>query len=132
MTEPRISRIEAPLSPHLQIYRPQLTSVLSIIHRATGIVLSLGALLLCGWLITLAVGGEIYGLAMALMRQWYGLALILGFVFSLYYHLLNGIRHLFWDLGAGLELATSYRSGYAVVIGSLALTALTVYLRLGP
>ena len=122
-------RPETPLSPHLQIYRPQLTSVLSITHRATGILLCLGALLLCCWLVAVAGGGEIYGFVLAHLRRWYGMALIGGLVFALYYHLLNGVRHLFWDLGAGLELTTSYRSGYAVVLGSIALTALTFYLR---
>ena len=123
-------RKSSPLSPHLRIYRPQLTSVLSITHRATGVVLCLGAVLVCFWLIALAGGDEAYNWLLAHLRRWYGAALLIGFVFSLYYHLLNGVRHLFWDLGKGLDLATSYRSGYAVALGSILLTAATVWARL--
>lgn len=123
--------IETPLSPHLQIYRPQLTSMLSIMHRATGIVLSIGALLLCYWLIAIANGIKSYTFALTHLQEWYGIVVIVGFLFSLYYHLLNGIRHLFWDIGAGLELETTYRSGYAVIVLSILLTAATVYVRAG-
>ncbi len=119
----------SPLSPHLQIYRPQLTSVLSITHRATGVFLSLAALLLCYWLIAIANGSESYALARSHLERWYGITLILAILFSLYYHLLNGIRHLFWDIGAGLDLASTYRSGYAVVILSVLLTLATAYVR---
>ena len=111
-----------PLSPHLQIYRPQLTSVLSIAHRATGIVLSTGALLLVYWLNALAAGASAFDPVRHVMAAWYGQAMLLGFSFCLFYHLCNGIRHLFWDAGLGFGLAAVYRSGRAVVVVSIALT----------
>ena len=119
---------QAPLSPFLH-YRPQLTSVLSITHRITGVFLSLGAVLLSVWLATLAVGAEAYHGLNERLAAWYGQGLLACMLFSLYYHLCNGVRHLFWDLGLGLELKTAYRSGYAVVIASVLLTAATAWVR---
>ncbi len=114
-----------PLSPHLQIYRPQLTSVLSIAHRGTGILLAAGALFLVYWLNALASGPDAFNFLRSLAGTWYGQGVLLGFCFSLFYHLCNGIRHLFWDAGVGFELSTAYRSGRAVVAASLVLTAAT-------
>ena len=114
-----------PLSPHLQIYRPQLTSVLSIAHRGTGIVLAAGALFLVYWLNALAAGADAFDHLRHLMEAWYGQILLLGLSFSLFYHLCNGIRHLFWDAGLGFEIETAYRSGKAVIAVSLLLTAAT-------
>ena len=114
-----------PISPHLQIYRPQLTSVLSIVHRGTGIVLAAGALLLVYWLNALAAGADAFDQLRHLMGAWYGQVILLGFSFSLFYHLCNGVRHLFWDAGLGFELETVYRSGKAVIVVSLLLTAAT-------
>ena len=114
-----------PLSPHLRIYRPQLTSVLSITHRGTGIVLAAGALFLVYWLNALAAGADSFDHLRTLMAAWYGQAVLLGFSFSLFYHLCNGIRHLFWDVGMGFEIETVYRSGKAVVAVSIALTVAT-------
>ena len=94
---------ERPLSPHLQIYRPQITSVLSITHRATGIVLSLGAVLLVVWLVSAASGPEAFDVAQACAGSWLGYIFLFGFSVCLFYHLLNGIRHLFWDTGHGLR-----------------------------
>ena len=113
---------ERPLSPHLQIYRPQITSVLSITHRATGVVLSLGALFLVIWLVMAASGPEGFDAAQAYAGSWLGYIFLFGFSVCLFYHLLNGIRHLFWDLGHGFELETVTRTGWAVVIGSILLT----------
>lgn len=115
---------QTPLSPFLQ-YRPQLTSVLSIMHRITGVILSAGAVLLSCWLVSIAAGEEIYAGVSLHLAAWYGQVLIIGFVFALYYHLCNGVRHLIWDLGLGLEITTTYRSGYAVVIAALLLTIVT-------
>ena len=123
-----MATVDGPLSPHLQIYKPQLTSILSIIHRGTGIFLSLGALLLCYWLLAIAAGPDIYAKLSAHIAAWYGQLVLLAFTFSLYYHLCNGIRHLFWDAGLGLEIETTYKSGYAVIIASLFLTVTTCYL----
>ncbi len=114
-----------PLSPHLQVYKPQLTSILSIVHRGTGVFLSLGAVFLSCWLLSIALGPESYNQLQAYITSWYGQLGLLAFVFSLYYHLANGIRHLFWDMGMGLEITTTYKSGYAVVITSILLTVIT-------
>ena len=117
-----------PLSPHLQVYKPQLTSVLSITHRGTGVFLSLGALLLTCWLITLAVGAEPFNSFHKYMTTWYGKLFLASFVFSLFYHLTNGVRHLFWDAGIGLEISTTYKSGYLTIVVSIALTLITLFL----
>lgn len=114
-----------PLSPHLQVYRPQLTSVLSITHRATGVALALGLLLLAYWLLALAGGPESYAVARELLGSWLGKIILFGFSFALFYHLCNGVRHLFWDAGLGLELKSAYASGWAVVAVSAALTVLS-------
>ncbi len=113
---------ERPLSPHLQIYRPQITTVLSITHRATGIALTAGTLLLAWWLIALAYGPSAYDTAMRFWGAWYGRLLLFGWTWSLFYHLCNGIRHLCWDAGVGFELPTVYRSGWMVVWASVILT----------
>lgn len=122
-----MSAPQGPLSPHLQIYKKQLTSVLSITHRATGVFLSLGALLLCYWLMAVAAGPDQFAKTSAHIQAWYGQVLLFLFCWSFYYHLCNGIRHLFWDAGLGLELKTTYQSGYAVVVVSILLTLLTWY-----
>lgn len=114
-----------PLSPFMlgQYYRFQLTSLLSFVHRITGIGLSTGTLLLAGWLICLASGPESYAQFAVHLTAWYGQVLLFGWSWALLYHLCNGIRHLGWDLGKGYELKTAYATGYAVVIVSLLLTA---------
>ena len=112
-----------PLSPHLQVYRPQLTSVLSITHRATGIGLSFGIILLITWIIAAAAGENYFNMVNSLVTSWFGKLVLLGFTWALFYHLCNGIRHLFWDAGFGFELSTVYKSGYATIAGSIILTA---------
>ena len=114
-----------PLSPFMlgQYYRFQLTSVLSFVHRLTGIGLSIGTLLLAGWLIALAGGPQTYGMFAKHLTAWYGQVLLFGWSWALLYHLCNGIRHLGWDLGKGYDLPTAYKTGYAVVVVSLILTA---------
>ncbi len=122
---PPVPVVARPLSPHLQIYRPQLTSVLSITHRATGVALAVGTLLLVWWLIAAATGPEEYAVVQTVMSSWIGRLLLLGWTVALFYHLCNGIRHLFWDAGYGFELRTTYISGWLVILATLALTALT-------
>ena len=112
-----------PLSPHLQVYRPQITSILSILHRLTGIALAAGTLLLTYWLAALATGPEAFADAQGLVGSILGRLLLFGWSFALFYHLCNGIRHLTWDAGYGFEITTATRSGWAVVIASVALTA---------
>lgn len=117
-----MSGLNRPMSPHLQVYRPQLTSILSITHRATGVALAAGTLFLTWWMIAAAVGPEYFNLVQDIMASWFGRLVLFGFTWALFYHLLNGIRHLFWDAGYGFELDAAYRSGWMVVFGSVLLT----------
>lgn len=115
-------QLERPLSPHLQVYRPQLTSVLSILHRITGVILGAGMLLITWWLVAAAYGPQYFELARLVVTSGFGRFILLGFTYCLFYHLCNGIRHLFWDAGFGFELKTAYASGWTVVIVSIMLT----------
>ena len=116
--------VSRPLSPHIQIYRPQITSVLSITHRATGIALSVGTLLLVWWLLAAANGPEAFSHVSAFVKSWFGILLLLGWTWSLFYHLLAGLRHLVWDAGYALELPQVELGGWIVVGGSIGLTIL--------
>lgn len=118
---------QRPLSPHLQIYAKQITSTMSILHRATGVVNALGALLLACWLVALAGGGEAYAQFSALAGSLPGRVALFVFGATLVYHLLNGVRHLVWDMGHGFEIPQVYRSGYIVVALALLLTGLLWY-----
>jgi succinate dehydrogenase / fumarate reductase, cytochrome b subunit len=111
-----------PLSPHLQVYKPQLTSVLSITHRATGIALAVGTLLLVCWLLAAATGESAFADVQAFNASWIGKLLLFGWSYALFYHMCNGLRHLFWDAGKGLELETAYMTGRLVVGVSIVLT----------
>lgn len=115
---------ERPLSPHLQVYRPQLTSVLSILHRMTGVALTVGLLLLVSWLFAVAGGPAFYDAVQAFNASWLGRLLLFGWSFALFFHLCNGIRHLAWDTGHGYEMADVNRSGWMVVAASVVLTVL--------
>ena len=119
-----MAQADRPLSPHLQIYRPQLTSVLSILHRITGVGLGVGTALLVWWLAAAASGPEAFAAVQAFNASILGRLLLLGWTFALFYHLCNGVRHLAWDAGWGFELGAAYRSGWAVVAGSAALTVI--------
>jgi succinate dehydrogenase / fumarate reductase cytochrome b subunit len=114
-----------PLSPHLQVYRWQLTSVLSILHRASGVALTLGAVLLVWWLVAAAEGPEPFARAQAFLGSPVGLVLLFLWSLALYYHLCNGVRHLLWDTGRALDLSSVYRGGWAVLAGTALLTAIT-------
>jgi len=113
-----------PLSPHLQVYRPQLTSMMSISHRITGLLLSLGMVAVTAWLLGLALGPE----AFATVNDWLGspvgLIALLAWTAALFYHLLNGVRHLLWDAGWLLELKSAYASGWSVLVLTVVLTAI--------
>ena len=119
------NRPERPLSPHLQVYRPQLTTVLSILHRATGIALSVGALYLATWVMYAAASPKSYALFQSFNVSIVGRIVLGGWLFSAFFHLCNGIRHLFWDAGYGFELKDAYRSGWIVVGLSLVATAVS-------
>ena len=114
-----------PLSPFMigPYYRPQLTSMLSITHRATGVFLSLGTMLLAGWLIAAASGPDAYACAQQILTAWYGQLALLGWSYALFYHLCNGIRHLVWDAGYAFEKKSVDIGGYLVVAVSILLTA---------
>ncbi len=111
-----------PLSPHLQVYKPQLTSMMSIVHRATGVFNSFGALLFAIWLCAIAAGAENFEAITALGNSLAGKLILAAFCFSLIYHFLNGIRHLLWDAGWGYEIPTAYATGYVVLGLSAVLT----------
>ncbi len=111
-----------PLSPHLQVYRLPMLALLSITHRATGVFLSVAALIFPVILITLAYGPETYSCTQSALSAWYGRLFLFLVSFSLLYHMFNGIRHLFWDIGKNLEVKDAEFSGYLVIIASLLLT----------
>lgn len=111
-----------PLSPHLQVYKFQLTSVLSIFHRFTGVALSAGIPFLLVWIWSLTGGPEDFSQVRAFFASAFGRIVVFVLSVSLFYHLCNGIRHLFWDIGKGLELPAVYRSGWAVLIATGVLT----------
>lgn len=114
-----------PLSPHLQVYRPQFTSMISIFHRITGVGLAAGSLLLVYWLVAAATGAEAYETARDLIGSFIGRLFLFGWTLALFYHLCNGIRHLFWDIGIGLELRDAFRSGMAVLAATIILSLAT-------
>jgi succinate dehydrogenase / fumarate reductase cytochrome b subunit len=115
-----------PLSPHLQVYRPMYTMVLSIAHRLTGLGLALGLALLAWWLVALASGPVAYARLRALMGSPPGYLVLAGFVLAFWYHFCNGLRHLNWDIGRGFEKASARRSGALVVVATLGLAAATL------
>ena len=111
-----------PLSPNIQIYRPQLTSVLSIANRITGVILSLGAVGLVIWLGAAAAGPRAFGAVRGIVGSWGGQIVLAGCTFAYFLHLCGGLRHLAWDTVHGFELRTIYISGWAVVAASIGLT----------
>ena len=113
---------QRPLSPHLQVYRPQMTSVMSIMHRAAGIVLTTGTLVMTAWLVSLAMGAERYGIVAAALAHPLGQFVLFGYSVVLIYHALNGIRHLGWDIGIGLTIPEVYRNGQLVLVLTAVLT----------
>lgn len=117
-----MSRGNRPLSPHLQVYRPQLTSVLSILFRIMGVATSVGSIVLIWWLAAAASGAEYFELVQSFLGSWFGRLLLFGWTFALVFHLCNGIRHLYWDAGKGLELETAYASGKAVIVFTVIIT----------
>ena len=121
-----MNRGDRPLSPHLSIYRPQLTSVTSILVRLTGNALILGALLVVWWLFAAATSLDYFALVDGILTSVFGKTIMLGSIWALWYHTLGGVRHLIWDNAQGLDLETAYKLGWIVVYGSGFLTFLTV------
>ena len=112
-----------PTSPHVMIYRWQIANTLSILHRITGAALAVGLLALSYWLLAIAGGPESYAGASRLFSSPVGMFFLVGWSFAFYFHLLNGVRHLFWDAGRGFEKTQRHASGWFAVIGALVLTA---------
>ena len=111
-----------PLSPHLQIYRWHISSLLSITHRISGIINLLALILIFFWLLVLSFGESNYESFLLIINSFFGKFILIGFTWSMSFHLLSGIRHLAWDLGLGFEIKTANISGAVVIISSLVLT----------
>ena len=116
--------VQRPLSPHLQVYRPQISSVLSILHRVTGIALSAGTLLLVWWLVAAATSPAAFDAVQGFIASPVGFVLLFGWTLALFYHFFAGIRHLVWDAGYGYGKPEFHRSGYAVLAATAASTVL--------
>ena len=123
---PDIARGNRPLSPHMSIYRPQWTSLTSILTRITGNALIVGTVLVVWWLLAASTSPEAFACADGLLRSWFGDLVLLGSLWALWYHLLAGVRHLVWSTGRMLEIHTAERFGQVIVVLSFVLTALTV------
>ena len=118
-------KTQRPLSPHLQVYRPQMTSVLSILHRLTGVALAVGLVMFSWWLIAAATGSEAYSVFTSFAGSTIGMLMLFGWSAALYFHLANGIRHLVWDSGRMFKLKHAYASGYFVLFLTVLMTGLT-------
>lgn len=118
----RTAKRPRPLSPNIQIYRPQLTSVLSILFRLTGVILSVCAVVLVVWLVAAATGPQAYAVVQGAIASWFGQTILFGCTFAFFQHICGGIRHLVWDTVHGFELRSVYISGWAVVVASVVLT----------
>lgn len=121
---------DRPVSPHLSIYRWPITMTLSILHRATGVALSIGFIVLAAWLFSAATGQKSYATFIAIMNSAVGLMLLIGWSFAFFFHLANGVRHLVWDMGHGFEKYQANASAWFVLITSILFTALFWWMRL--
>ena len=117
-----------PLSPHLTIYRPQVTSISSIFIRITGNALVFSTLLLVAWFLAAAIGPKTFNVMHFIISSWFGKIMMILSLWALWYHSLGGIRHLVWDTGRGLELKTAEIMGWAMILGSFLLTIITLWL----
>ena len=124
--ENKNSQRERPLSPHISIYKPQITSVLSITHRATGVFLLIGAFVFLWELLAVAMGGQFFECYVKAMNTPLGYGFAFLWVTALFYHMFNGIRHMFWDMGKGLEISCARKSGWLVVILTLICSGATL------
>jgi succinate dehydrogenase / fumarate reductase, cytochrome b subunit len=119
-------RIERPLSPHLQIYRVQMTSVSSILTRITGNALIVGIMIAVWWLLAAATSDAAFATANAVATSWFGDLVFAGSAWAIWYHYLAGLRHLYFDAGHGLDIKTAERLGWGLIIGSVILTVITI------
>jgi succinate dehydrogenase / fumarate reductase, cytochrome b subunit len=120
-----MAQADRPLSPHIQIYRWPLSMALSIAHRAAGIGLVLGLILVTWWLLALASGPEAFATVEAVMGSWFGVLVLFFWTLALFFHLGNGVRHLVWDFGYGFEVDVAWRSGIAVLVFAGAITVVS-------
>ncbi len=121
-----VNRGDRPLSPHLSIYRPQMTAISSILTRITGNALIVAVVLIVWWLLAASVGPEYFATADAVLTSWFGDLVLTLSLWAIWYHYLAGLRHLYFDAGKGLELPTAERLGWVCVIGSVVLTVITI------
>lgn len=117
-----MSKSDRPLSPHLSIYRWPITMTLSILHRATGVAMSLGFVVLVAWLFDAASGEESYATFVEAMGSTIGRLMLIGWSFAFFFHLSNGVRHLFWDTGRGFEMQQANASAWFVLVAATVLT----------
>jgi succinate dehydrogenase / fumarate reductase, cytochrome b subunit len=122
--------VERPLSPHLQIYSPPVTMVMSILHRITGAALYFGTLLLAWWLVAIALGESHYKYVTWFMTSWFGLLVLFGYTWALLHHMLGGIRHFIWDTGRGFSLPSVNKLAWLTLFGSLTLTTAVWFMAL--
>ena len=125
---PDVNRGDRPLSPFMigPYYRPQLTSMTSILTRITGNALVVGGLMITWWFVAAAAGPDAFATADAVLTSWFGKLVFLGSIWALWYHTLAGIRHLVWDQGIGLDIETAEKLGWGCIGGSVVLTLLTL------
>ncbi len=123
-----VKRVERPLSPHLQIYRKQLTAVTSILTRITGNGLIVAVVLAVWWLLAAATGPEYFATANAVVTSWFGDLVFAASAWAVWYHYLAGLRHLYFDAGKGLDIETAQKLGWGIIIGSVVLTVITILL----
>ena len=121
-----VNRRNRPLSPHLQVYRPQLNSITSILTRITGNALIVGSLMIVWWLLAAATSEDYFNTANAFVTSWFGDLIMFGSLWAIWYHLLAGVRHLIWDEAKMLDIESADILSWAVVIGSAILTVFTV------
>ncbi|MEP3295777.1 MAG: succinate dehydrogenase, cytochrome b556 subunit [Pseudoruegeria sp.] len=117
-----VNRGHRPLSPHLQVYRPQMGSITSIFTRITGNALLMAALMIVWWFLAAASGPDYFAVANGVVTSWFGDLIMFCSLWAMWYHMLSGLRHLYWDSGRGFDLPTAEKLGYAVIGGSLVLT----------
>ena len=122
------NRGDRPLSPHMSIYRPQITSVLSILHRITGVGMSVTAVLIVWWFIAAATGADQFAFIDGILTSWFGVLIMVASLWAFWFHFFNGIRHLRWDAGVGMGIGETMRSGKVAVGLSIVMTRLTVIL----
>ncbi len=127
MSDTASVKSKRPLSPHLQVYKPQMTSMTSILHRATGVGLTIGLMMMAWWLVAAAIGPEAYGVFTDFAGSDVGRILLFGWTLAFYYHLANGIRHLIWDCGFLFKLKDAYMAGYFVLFVTAVMTGFTWY-----